>query len=73
MARLDSDVWFFVYFGVIAAFVLLKVFRVVGWDWWVVLIPVWIPVVGFALLCMMTMVILVVMFLVCLWNGIIYR
>lgn len=33
----------------LAAFVVLKLTRVIGWSWWWVVSPVWIPVLVFFL------------------------
>ena len=34
------------------AFIVLKLCGVIDWDWWVVLMPIWIP---FAVICVLLM------------------
>ena len=48
-------------------FVTLKLCGVIGWSWWWVLSPLWIPL---AILAAVLVVVGVVMLVTCLWTGI---
>ena len=45
------------------AFIVLKLTKVISWSWWVVLSPIWAPII----------IAIVVVVLILLWKAIMFR